>query len=380
MLPGSPSSKVRWSRPKDSAIWSQSSGNIRRGGSREGDREQVAALGQALAGAQVERHARPAPVVDEGLERDERLGVRVRGDAVLVAVAVVLAADDVRPGSSGGIESKTFSPLDAERLRLQRGRRLHRDEAEHLEEVGDDHVAEGARLLVEARRASRSRASPGRRSGRGRCGCGSRPARTCRWRSAARAGSAPPPAEVVVDAEDLRLVEDRVQERVQLAGRGEVGAERLLEDDPRPRRRAPSLPSALDRPAAPRRQREVVQQPRSPPSSSPRPARPRSGRRASKPSPTEANRSDSAKRSQAPVAGSRPQLLDRRRAQAANSSSPSLAPRGADDDEALRHQPRLREVEHPRQQLAPRQVAGRPEEDDHVILRSQSRGTSGKSG
>ena len=40
----------------------------------------------------------------------------------------------------------------------------------------------------------------------------------------------------------------------------------------------------------------------------------------------------------------------------------------ADDDEALGHQPRIGEVEHPREELAPREVAGRPEEDDHVIL------------
>ena len=40
-------------------------------------------------------------------------------------------------------------------------------------------------------------------------------------------------AEVVVDPVDAALLEDRVQERVQLAGRGEVGAERLLDDHPR---------------------------------------------------------------------------------------------------------------------------------------------------
>src|SRR3954468_11894052 len=50
-----------------------------------GDRQQVTALGQALAGAQVEGHALPAPVVDKGLDRDEGLGVGVGGDAVLLA-------------------------------------------------------------------------------------------------------------------------------------------------------------------------------------------------------------------------------------------------------------------------------------------------------
>ena len=41
-------------------------------------------------------------------------------------------------------------------------------------------------------------------------------------------------AEVVVDAEDLLLVEEAADLLVQLAGRGEVVAERLLDDEPRP--------------------------------------------------------------------------------------------------------------------------------------------------
>ena len=40
-------------------------------------------------------------------------------------------------------------------------------------------------------------------------------------------------AEVVVDAEDLALLEVLLQLRVQLARRGEVVAERLLDDQPR---------------------------------------------------------------------------------------------------------------------------------------------------
>jgi predicted nucleic acid-binding protein len=39
--------------------------------------------------------------------------------------------------------------LVEERFCRERRRRLHRDEAEHLEQVGDDHVPERARLLVE---------------------------------------------------------------------------------------------------------------------------------------------------------------------------------------------------------------------------------------
>jgi len=39
-------------------------------------------------------------------------------------------------------------------------------------------------------------------------------------------------AEEVVDPEDLRLVEDAVDDRVERASRGEAGAERLFQDDP----------------------------------------------------------------------------------------------------------------------------------------------------
>ena len=62
----------------------------------ERERDGLPALGHALAGAQVERHAGPAPVVDLHLERDERLRLRALRDALLVAVALVLPPDDVR--------------------------------------------------------------------------------------------------------------------------------------------------------------------------------------------------------------------------------------------------------------------------------------------
>src|SRR4051812_1912860 len=59
----------------------------------EGDRQQALLLAHALARAQEERNAAPAPVVDLGAQRDEGLGLRVRVHAVGLAVAVVLAAD-----------------------------------------------------------------------------------------------------------------------------------------------------------------------------------------------------------------------------------------------------------------------------------------------
>ena len=115
----------------------------------ERDRDDAGALGHALAGAQVERHAGPAPVVDLAAQRDERLGVGVPRHARLVEVAVVLTAHDLaRLDRAHRAEDLVL--LLADRLRLERGRRLHRHEREHLEQVVDHHVAVRAGLLVEA--------------------------------------------------------------------------------------------------------------------------------------------------------------------------------------------------------------------------------------
>src|SRR5204862_4362373 len=75
-------------------------------------------LGQPLAGSDIERDARPAPVVDEEAGRDERLRLRQRIDLRLLAIALdlsrgdpartVLAADDMardlRPGHLDGAQ------------------------------------------------------------------------------------------------------------------------------------------------------------------------------------------------------------------------------------------------------------------------------------
>ena len=263
IVPGSPSSKVRWSRPKDSTteVAVEREHPPRR--LRVGDRQQVLALGQALAGAQVERHPLPAPVVDEGLDRDEGLGVGVGGDPVLLAVAAVLAADHVLdPQRRHRVED--LLALDPERLWPQRGRRLHRDEAEHLEQMRDDHVAEGARFLIEAApHLDRERlgdvdldvvdvvAVPDRLEH----AVGEAHRQQVLHRLA---------TQVVVDPENPLLVEDRLQQRVQLARRGEVGAERLLGDHPRAGAE-PELADRLDRLLERlRRQREVEEHARPP--------------------------------------------------------------------------------------------------------------------
>ena len=156
--------------------------------------------------------------------------------------------------------------------------------------------------------------------------------------------------------------------RVQPAGRVEVGAERLLGDHPgalaeperadlldRSRRRLRGQ-REVDRGGRPRR-RAPPALPRSP-RPAPRTRRPRrrtAATRRTGPRPRES--SDLA-------AGA----VDRLPRQLAELLDVDRFARRADDPEALRHQAHLGEVEHPRQQLALRQVAGRPEEDDHLVL------------
>ena len=197
----------------------------------ERDRDDPRALGHPLPGAEVERHARPAPVVDVALERNERLGLRVVGDAVDVAVAVVLSSHHV-----GGVD-RQHRPEDlvlllVDGIRLQRSWRLHRGERQHLEQVGDHHVSVGAGPLVER--------------------CSLVQAEVLGYVDLNVVDVVPVPdrleqpvgeperqdvlrgllAEEVVDPEDLLLVEHLVQPAVQLAGRRQVDAERLLHHDP----------------------------------------------------------------------------------------------------------------------------------------------------
>ena len=197
----------------------------------EGDRDDARPLGHLLAGAQVERHARPAPVVDVAAQGDERLGLRVGCNARLVAIADVLPADDLaRLDRQHGAEDLVL--LLADRARLERGRRLHRHEGEHLEQVGDDHVAVGAGRLVEA--GSRLEAE-----GLGHVDLHVVDVVAVPDRLEQPVGEPEGEdvlrrllAEEVVDAEDLRLVEGLVEDGVELAGAVQVGAERLLHDDP----------------------------------------------------------------------------------------------------------------------------------------------------
>jgi hypothetical protein len=145
-------------------------------------------------------------------------------------------------------------------LRGQRVGRLHRDEREHLEEVVLDHVAQRAGLLVIATAPLDAG------------GLGNRDLHVIDRLAAPgpldhRVGEPEDEdvlhrllAEVVVDPEHLRLVEDVAHRAGELAGARKVVADRLLEHDPR------LLPeAALADPADDRREgrgrRAAIEQP-----------------------------------------------------------------------------------------------------------------------
>ena len=216
--------------------------NSRRSGLAQDDRDLRRPMGQALARAQEEGNVLPARVVDPGAQRHERLDGRLRRDPFLVPVpghlvsldhaGRVLTPDElVRGERAHGLEQLRLAVANV--LRGERVGRLHRHEREHLEQVVLDHVAQRAGLLVVA-------AAPLDAGGLGD-----------RDLDVVDRLAAPGPldhrvgepedqdvlhrllAEVMVDAEDLRLVEDLAHDAAELARACQVVPDRLLEHDPR---------------------------------------------------------------------------------------------------------------------------------------------------
>ena len=196
-----------------------------------------------LAGAQVERHPGPAPVLHLGLERDERLGAappwprssEYDGTATPSTSPAPYRPRTVsRSTSAGVIGSQRLEHLEllvADGLATDVRRRLHRDQAEQLEQVVLHHVAQRAGVVVVVAAAADADGlgdgdldvvDPARVPQRLEEGVG-------------EAGDEEVLdallAEVVVDPEDLRLVEDPADGVVDGAGGGEVVADRLLDDD-----------------------------------------------------------------------------------------------------------------------------------------------------
>ena len=124
--------------------------------------------GQPLAGAQVERHARPAAGLHAEADGGEGLGLRLRVDAVLLPVAagplagqpalLVLAADGEGLQVLGQRDrAEDLELLGADLLGGELDRLLHRGQGEQLQQVVLQHVPGGAGLLVELRPGRRCR-------------------------------------------------------------------------------------------------------------------------------------------------------------------------------------------------------------------------------
>ena len=150
-----------------------------------------------------------------------------------------------------------FSRLMARRL--ERGRRLHRGEREDLEQVGHDHVAVGAGRLVEVAALGQAE-----RLGHVDLDVGDVVPVPDRLEQAVGEAEGEDVlgrllAQEVVDPEDLLLVEDLVQLGVERDGRGVVGAERLLHDDPAAHDQAGLEDGAHRGERGLRRHRQVVQ-------------------------------------------------------------------------------------------------------------------------
>ncbi len=211
---------------------------------------------EALAGADEERHARPAPVLDLEPERRVRLGRRVGGDAVDPEVAVVLAAHVVRRVALGdGLEERDIRVL--QRPRVAARRRLHRRRRDHLHQVVDDDVAQRADRVVEVAPVLHAEVL-------GHRDLDARDVVPVPDRLEQRVGEPdvedllePHLPEVVVDPEELRLVDVLVQLGGERAGGLLVVPEGLLDDDPGALRQ-PGAVEALDHaPEEERRDLEV---------------------------------------------------------------------------------------------------------------------------
>ena len=277
-------------------------------------------------------------------------------------VARVLAADHA-VGIDRPHRAEHLAALLDDRAAVERGRRLHRDEAEHVEQVRDDHVAVRAGVLVEAGAVLD-------RQGLGHVDLDvvdvvavpDRLEHAVRepQREQVLHGLA---AEEVVDAEDALLREDRVHERVELHGALQVHAERLLEHHPRACIE-PGVAERLDRGAERAgRHRQVVQ-----------PARVVEVLLGLGDRVHQRLRVVGVERAE-PEPGGEPVpdlagggLADRGlRDLAEVLHRPALA-RGPDDPVVAGHQPRAVEVEQARQQLAAGEVAECAEQHDHMVV------------
>jgi hypothetical protein len=281
----------------------------------------------------------------------------------------VLAADDALH-VDGPERVEDLGRLLAQVPGVQRGGWLHGQKSPYLQQVRDDHVPVGAGVVVEAGAAlDRERLRhvdlhvadvvavvPDR------------------LEQAVREPEGQDVvdgllAEEVVDPEDLGLVEDRVDRVVQRASGFQVGAERLLDDDPRPGREARGTEHGHGRFEGPRRDGEVEQPSRCATDLLLRPLD-RGGRRGGVVG-ARAGEGERLPECLPGLAGrlAGPEPLDRFAGEVAELLVAHSPPGRADDPVLLGQQTDRGEVEQPRQQLARGQVTRRPEQDDDVVLR-----------
>jgi len=188
---------------------------------------------QALAGAQVERHACPAPVVDLEAQRGVGLGMRVRRHALLLEIA----DDGLAAAVAGGVlganahlgqlvgcrRADRVEHLDllvAHRVGGEGHRRLHAQQRQQLQHVILDQVAQRARVVVVAGAAADADVLGGRD-----LHVGDVVAIPQRLEHAVREAKREHVldrllAQVVVDAKNLALREHRQDLAVELAGLG----------------------------------------------------------------------------------------------------------------------------------------------------------------
>ena len=214
----------------------------------EVDRNLARALGHPLAGAQVERHSRPSPVVDPASQRDESLDLRIRRDVLLFAVRfdrhpadqsfAVLAAHD--PFLEVIVAERTQRTQHVElRIAHRLGTggigRLGRDHAKRLQQMALHHVAQRARVIVVGgARADALGLSDGylhmideaRRPDRFEDRVGESQHHQVLDRLL---------AEVVIDSENLAFIEMAREFGVDFRRAGEIGADRFFDHDPRER-------------------------------------------------------------------------------------------------------------------------------------------------
>ncbi len=217
---------------------------VRQGAEVDGDLG--GALGHPLAGADVERHAVPAPGADVEAHRREGGRARALGDVLFLLVALhvgaghaargVLAEHHVVQhllGRGEGLDgAQHLDLLVAHRIGIERHRRFHRGEADELEDVVLQHVAEDARLFVVA--AARLDAQLLARGDLHVVDVAAVPDGLEDGIGEAQDEEVLDGllAEVVVDAEDLLLVAGLQHQPVQRARARQIAAEGLLDHRP----------------------------------------------------------------------------------------------------------------------------------------------------